>query len=972
MLPSASIVPDLQILVSEEPADPKTLSFRAAARDPGLGFGTFLDFGKVRLRLDPIRYLDGLFSKLQCSGRAANHRLEDAGVRLFEELLPFELRRRLWRSRHAIRSVFIVTSEAWIPWELLKLQDPESDEIGPFFAEAFLMGRWLSAGDSTFGAALELPLRRLGVIAPGDSLLLQAGLEKQELLGLRREDRQVLEISAEPEAMADAMAAADLDGWHFCGHGQVEDGSAEPWYLCLESLDSFEAFQLHGRARRLGNRHPLVFLNACYGGRAGYGLTGLGGLPASFLRVGAGAFIGPLWQVSDVGAALFARVFYATFLAGGTLGEAALEARMALRRANPDDPTWLAYLVLGHPLATCRIPAQEPAVETVELGSPGPAAPALSPAAGLDSPRRNRAGRPGTSAVVVLFGMPLIFLAVLVGMAFLRVSTPIRVEGRAVRISGLLSDEGARLFGETLAFQRITLSQLAAAELDSEAVGPPGQSVRHPTLTISTLGSGAGHLGRLRLAGSRPVVWEAERMPKALALRVEGTLAETFYEFPLPWPSRIEWPGNDAALSSRSRTLRAFPSEAGLVLEAELPFGDHAEPNRRLFEKGFELSDLAFGEPSAYDGSLRSSLREASIFYSGHPEMPSVQLGRDGVLVPDPEDKFRVTLLELDPVRGELVFALEGTPGLLLAGEGANLRDVRLSALRAWAAELGWASLVAFILVAAVVFRQRKRAKKATLNLPRRDGWSAGLATGLLVTGLLSAASPSRAGEETDYQERSHRFEGRRRLPVGGTEIELIGAMTENSAPRASLPERLELIFYLQDTTDTFVVVRERLPQKNYWLDRVSPSRPFLVRSLNRFDWPTAEVLRPVRLEAWQLMALIRLGYSEPRIREEIAPAQLAAPGSSWQGGVYRLTFRTSRPAEVRAELHGCDGVVEPRRLTTARRVPFEIRVRSTETTGADCRLVLQGEMSDNAARLFQSVEWVVPPLDLETRGEKP
>ena len=104
---------------------------------------------------------------------------------------------------------------------------------------------------------------------------------------------------------------------------------------------------------RLKKRRPLVFLNACETGRMGAVLTAWGGWPNTFLRAGAGAFVGSSWAVRDKPAAVFATSFYNSMLDGDTLTEAASKARAAAKALG--DASWLAFKVYGHPRARSTI-----------------------------------------------------------------------------------------------------------------------------------------------------------------------------------------------------------------------------------------------------------------------------------------------------------------------------------------------------------------------------------------------------------------------------------------------------------------------------------------------------------------------------------------------------------------------------------------------------------------------------------------
>jgi CHAT domain-containing protein len=92
-------------------------------------------------------------------------------------------------------------------------------------------------------------------------------------------------------------------------------------------------------------------LNACRTDGQAPLYTTVEGWAASFLRAGAGAFIGSLWEVADTSASTYAQEFYRAAIGGATLGESARRARDAIRD-NPGDPTWLAYTFYGDPAAT--------------------------------------------------------------------------------------------------------------------------------------------------------------------------------------------------------------------------------------------------------------------------------------------------------------------------------------------------------------------------------------------------------------------------------------------------------------------------------------------------------------------------------------------------------------------------------------------------------------------------------------------
>lgn len=85
--------------------------------------------------------------------------------------------------------------------------------------------------------------------------------------------------------------------------------------------------------------------------------TKLDGWAEKFLRAGAAAFIGSLWEVSDSMAREFAQELYGCLVAGEPLGMAVMAARRAVA-TEPGDPTWLAYAVYGDPQARIDLAAK--------------------------------------------------------------------------------------------------------------------------------------------------------------------------------------------------------------------------------------------------------------------------------------------------------------------------------------------------------------------------------------------------------------------------------------------------------------------------------------------------------------------------------------------------------------------------------------------------------------------------------------
>lgn len=342
--------PDLTMEVREGRAGGRTaLSFLLGEEE----------FGPQVLRTEPREFFRSFFREIEnlnC-GVAVRERLKASGAALARELLPPPLSERFWelQSRDQ-RSVWIVSDEGWIPWELLVLsrQDASGPVTGQFLCETFALTRW----QPDRRPHLDLPLRQLALVVTDHRDLPAVARERRDIEALAGAGRTVREVPARYEDLTKAMAEGTFDGWHFAGHG-VAYGE-DPYVLGIrlpgdEALTKLTPKDLAGDAANLGRCRPLVFLNACRTGQGAASLVRVGGWASAFLAAGAGAFIGTSWAISDQAAKAFARIFYQKFLRGGLrIGEAVRQARLEVRQKFPDDPSWLAYSVYAHPRASVR------------------------------------------------------------------------------------------------------------------------------------------------------------------------------------------------------------------------------------------------------------------------------------------------------------------------------------------------------------------------------------------------------------------------------------------------------------------------------------------------------------------------------------------------------------------------------------------------------------------------------------------
>ena len=322
-------------------------------------------------RSDPIRgdrerYVENLYSEIESRWRTAQSdpasfdaELRAFGGQLFDELFPLKLQQRLWNHRHTIESILVVSTEPFIPWELIHLKQPGENRLPDetcFLGQLGLV-RWLhDAGwaperiqirrDRAYYAIPRYP-------ANSGYRLPHAEAEAQFL----QQHFGAVAVTPQPSPVRDLICSGSFDLLHFACHGSADHSNIANAKLLMQGYVqndnryvvnelSATTIEQYSRLNQDGNR-PIVVLNSCQTGRTGYTFTGVGGFARAFLKGGAGVFVGALWSVGDRSARTFTEKFYTALLDGSTLSESTIQARETARRSG--DATWLAYAVYGHP-----------------------------------------------------------------------------------------------------------------------------------------------------------------------------------------------------------------------------------------------------------------------------------------------------------------------------------------------------------------------------------------------------------------------------------------------------------------------------------------------------------------------------------------------------------------------------------------------------------------------------------------------
>jgi hypothetical protein len=268
--------------------------------------------------------------------------------------------------------VLIVSTDAYVPWELASTEDVYVDQaltdptVAPILGAQVPISRWNVPNARGVRGVLSPPqpppesldVRTMALVI-GDYLV-ESG---QRDLPLAKEEGN--ELAALYSATRLTATVADIDPLfdgelerdgsriepdlvHFACHGEADANPHFNGIILNQGNVRLNPVYVAGRRRRA----DFIFLNACQVGQNTELLAESGGFATQFLNTGAGGFVAPLWNVDDQLAKDTAVAFYEA-----TLGPERVTVAEALRRrralydpnAAVPQPTHLAYVYYGHP-----------------------------------------------------------------------------------------------------------------------------------------------------------------------------------------------------------------------------------------------------------------------------------------------------------------------------------------------------------------------------------------------------------------------------------------------------------------------------------------------------------------------------------------------------------------------------------------------------------------------------------------------
>jgi CHAT domain-containing protein len=354
-------------------ADPCYLlvTFESGSRGAMTSRGSLLTAGaKAAVLAGAARFtrreLDDLLAPLE-QGLVTPRDLARIGAQMARLLLAPSVREGL--AALAARPVVVVHDReaSRVPWEVLRAGTSHPALAGGlsrrYASDTLSVARWRddrAPGD---------PLRVLLVVDPTQDLpgAAQEGRALQQQLAAGGVTVDVLEGSLATRArLLATLGSGAFDVLHFAGHAFFDAADPGRGGLLCAGKEVLRGADLES----LGNLPALVFCNACEAARVRrratrgkttrsrlFGLVrSSAGVAEAFLAGGVANFLGTHWPVGDEAAAVFSTRLYDALLRGTNLGDAVLDARLAVAETGSLD--WADYVHYGN--AEFRLAVSEP------------------------------------------------------------------------------------------------------------------------------------------------------------------------------------------------------------------------------------------------------------------------------------------------------------------------------------------------------------------------------------------------------------------------------------------------------------------------------------------------------------------------------------------------------------------------------------------------------------------------------------
>lgn len=245
------------------------------------------------------------------------------------------------------------------------------------------------------------------------------------------------------------------------------------------------------------------------------------------------------------------------------------------------------------------------------------------------------------------------------------------------------------------------------------------------------------------------------------------------------------------------------------------------------------------------------------------------------------------------------------------------------------------------------------------------------IASGMLIGLCVILGSSVFAQANLEYQKRANRYEGTRPKPVSGFDIELLSAHIAYQDTANTMGDRYQVRFFLNEIHPVHLLVRVLDPVSKriyYWLDKVEPESPWQAGFANVYSWPTTDVIRHLNgLSLYDLGAVARLDYSEPRAEEYVAPVLLYQSNHPAVVSGYEFVFKLREAAKIKGAIYRESDThpIYERNLGERpgnRPFVFHWNLSDSPATEGTYKLVLEGYMIGNNNPVAQVVHFYHRP----------
>jgi len=200
------------------------------------------------------------------------------------------------------------------------------------------------------------------------------------------------------------------------------------------------------------------------------------------------------------------------------------------------------------------------------------------------------------------------------------------------------------------------------------------------------------------------------------------------------------------------------------------------------------------------------------------------------------------------------------------------------------------------------------------------------------------------------------RYEGLKPNPVSGLGIELLSAVINyQETEKRTIPSRYKLKFYLPETS-AHITVRELIPTHFYWMDQV---RQPWQKGLNIYEWPTKEVIAPLKLQKSKLGVVVHNIKYDGRDVEFISPVAFYHYKTPSKITAYRFAFKINCEANLSYTVFQRGNNTPMKKVELGKQTvgePFSIIWDCLNMPENDYELVIEGYCVNNGINVLHSV----------------